>query len=493
MTRRSLLPVLVALPSVAIAWLLTHPDANLDLSAPVEHVVIVTNVSVLALLVALLVARSALQLGQYRILLLALGFMTMAGIFAVHGLTTPGVLLKGRAETDAEIVVGVSAALSLLIPALFFAVRYTRFAEDLERRWRVHPLPLLIIVTAALVSYAVVGLARPDVVSALFSALSRYGVAVPSGGYGYGFGGREQQGIDALPAVLAAITVLLLLFAAWRQAGEFRRSRLPMHGGLVGSYLFLAQAQVSMLLSPVWAISWWEYHSLMLAAVVLALGALFLELDRRRGLERFLPATVVERVIKGEPLRLGGERHVATILFADLRGSTALAEKLPPEAVVAVLNDYLGALARQVFGQGGVLDKFLGDGLMSIFGVFQDGTDGALPATRAALEMRRAVARLSAERAARGEPTVRFGVGIHTGEVVLGAVGLPERSDYTALGDTVNTASRLEALCKEYDVDVVLSGAVASRLRDGEVGLQALGEATVRGKSETISVFTIAR
>ncbi len=478
------------LPSVAIAWLLSHPDANILLPVPVEHVVLVTNVSLLALVTALLVARSALQLGQYQILLLALGFMSLAGIFAVHGLATPGVLLRDDKANDADVVVGISAAFSLYVPAIFFAVRYTRFAGDLERRWRVQPLPLLLAVGATLVAYAVVALARPDLIARLFGALARYGGVF--GVYGFGYGGREGQGIAPAPALFAAITVFLFLFAAWRQRRDFARSRLPMHGALVGSYLFLAQAEVSMLVSPVWSVSWWGYHSLMLAAVALALGALVLELDRRRGLERFLPATVVERVIRGEALRLGGERHVATILFADIRGSTALAEKLPPESVVAVLNDYLGALARSVFAEGGVLDKFLGDGLMSIFGVFQDGTDGALPATRAALAMRHAVARLTSERAARREPTVRFGVGIHTGEVVLGAVGLPERSDYTALGDTVNTASRLESLCKEYGVDVVLSEAVVSRLRDGEIAVRSLGEATVRGKADALKVFTLA-
>jgi class 3 adenylate cyclase len=90
--------------------------------------------------------------------------------------------------------------------------------------------------------------------------------------------------------------------------------------------------------------------------------ALFIELDRRRGLERFLPPNVVERVLQGDPLRLEGERLTVTILFADLRGSTALAERLAPEQVVAVLNTYLRVMAKSVIDAGGILDKFLGDG-----------------------------------------------------------------------------------------------------------------------------------
>src|SRR5437868_7840888 len=143
-------------------------------------------------------------------------------------------------------------------------------------------------------------------------------------------------------------------------------------------------------------------------AAVRALGALFLALDRRRGLERFLPPNVVERVLQGDPLRLEGERQTVTILFADLRGSTALAERLAPEDVVAVINAYVRVMARSVIDAGGILDKFTGDGLMAIFGAMGDATHGAAAATRAALTMRERLAALNAERAARGEPVVRF-------------------------------------------------------------------------------------
>src|SRR5207237_6875040 len=136
-------------------------------------------------------------------------------------------------------------------------------------------------------------------------------------------------------------------------------------------------------------------------------------------------------------------------------------------------------------------DKFLGDGLMAIFGALGDPTNGAAAAARAALAIRDRVGRLNEERAARGDPVVRFGVGMHTGDVVLGSVGLPERSDYTAIGDTVNTASRMETITKEYKVDAVLSGATAGHLRDDGVALRSLGEAQVRGKSNAVEVFTL--
>ncbi|OGO71654.1 MAG: hypothetical protein A3H36_07670 [Chloroflexi bacterium RIFCSPLOWO2_02_FULL_71_16] len=229
---------------------------------------------------------------------------------------------------------------------------------------------------------------------------------------------------------------------------------------------------------------------LMGLAVVLAIGALFLELDRRRGLERFLPPNVVERVIIGDRLSLEGERRTATILFTDLRGSTALAERATPEAAVATVNAYLRVMARAVIDAGGILDKFTGDGLMAIFGAMSDPASGARAAARAALRMRTDLGVLNTERSARGEPTVGYGIGIHTGEVVLGAVGLPERSDYTAMGDTVNTAARMESLTKEIGVDAVVSDATATLI--GAQGTRPLGDVTVKGKLSPIAVFALA-
>jgi adenylate cyclase len=286
------------------------------------------------------------------------------------------------------------------------------------------------------------------------------------------------------------VSAVLFIFAATRQAETYARTRFPMQGALVLSFIFLAEAQVIMVVSSFWTLAWWEYHVLMFAAVVLAMGALFLELDRRRGLERFLPAEVVERVVTGDPLRLGGERRAATVLFADLRGSTVLAEQLAAEHVVRLLNTYIGALAQCVFARGGMLDKFLGDGLMAVFGVLPDGSDGAVPAVQAALDMRREIQAVNARRVADGSTPIGFGVGIHTGEVVLGAIGIPQRSDFTAIGDTVNTAARLQEICKGHDVDIILSSQTVERLPADAFALRDLGPAEVRGKSQPVRILT---
>jgi len=490
--RPLLLLVVVTSPTVILAYLLADPQRNTPAFIPVEHFVITTNVSIVALLVAIFVARAALGSGHYRSLLIATGFLCMAGIFAVHGLSTPDVLQRGDKRDDAGLVVGVSAQLALWTSALFFAIRYTPVAAFLEKR--VAPRTLLAVVALAILLYAVVAIGWP----AAFGGLARW-ILIGGGAYAnydpstYPRGPAPDiyGGAGLVPFAVSGSTILLYGIAAWSQGRDYLRTRLPMQGALAASYVLLAQAQLSQFLGPVWTLSWWEYHGLMFAATVLALGALFLELDRRRGLERFLPPTVVERVIGGDPLRLEGERQRVTILFADLRGSTALAEKLAPEQVIAVMNAYLRLMARSVIDAGGILDKFTGDGLMAIFGAMGDPAYGAPAAARAALAIRSSITALNLERARNDEPVVQFGVGMHTGDVVLGAIGLPERSDYTAIGDAVNTASRMESLTKEYKVDAVLSGVTAGYLRGDGVETRSLGEAQVRGKSEAVPIFTL--
>ena len=470
-------------PTLLLAWLLATPGANSIFNIPLQHVVATTNISVVALLAGVLVGRSALQIGHYGTVLVSIGFMTMAGLFLVHALSTP----NGGLVTDpaAELVTGVSAQLALLLPAVIFALRYTRVRGILERR--VAPGPLLGAVVTALVAYAFLGLGWPGLFAGLARVLLAAGGAYsydPSG-YGYGTGGVE----GVLPYLAVGGTVALYAFAAWSAAREYLATRLPLAGALTLAFVVLAQAQISQVLGPVWSAAWWEYHGLMLAAVVLAVGAIFLELDRRRGLERFLPSAVVDRVLAGDAT-IAGERRTVTILFADLRGSTMLADMADPVKIVAVVNEYVRAFASAVLEHAGIIDKFTGDGVMAIFGADGDAAAGARSAAASALAIRERVRRLSAQRLAIGEPTLAFGVGVHHGEVVLGAVGLPERSDYTALGDTVNTAARMEELTKTLGVDIVVSAAVARLLEQGSA--TRIGEAEIRGKATALEVFALS-
>jgi class 3 adenylate cyclase len=468
----------ICVPLGVLLWLLRIPPTPADPATSFEHLVIVANVSLLALLVAVLVARAALLQKAYRVLFLALGFASMAGFFAVHGLATPGVILPTNGLTfaggtyheqhGAASILGISAYLSVLVPALFFSVRYLPLNWQSRQELLMPSRVLAGLVAVALVLYGCLSLRLTELVALL--------------------------PIDNPPFAFIAAggSVVLLLFAAWRQSVEYRGSRMPMQAAQVVSFLLLADAQVAMVIAPVWSLAWWEYHVIMLAAVAAALWALFIELDRRRGFERFVSPAVVERIMSGDSIQLGGERRTVTIMFADLRNSTQLAEKLPAEAVVGLLNSYVGTMAQCVFDHGGILDKYLGDGLMAIFGVLPEPTQGVAAAAKTVEAIRQSVAALNEDRAERGEREIKFGTGIHTGEVVLGAVGAPQRSDYTAIGDTVNTASRLESLCKEYHVDCVLSADAAALLTTANgYAVKPLGTAAIRGKEQPLQVFTL--
>ncbi len=472
--------VLAVSPTVILSLLLSTPSANSVFNVPVQHVVATTNVSVVALLAGVLVARAALAVHQFGTLLVALGFITMAGFFTVHALSTPGGGLVS--DPASGLVTGVSAELALMVPAAVFALRYTRVRAYLERR--IAPGPLVGAVVTSLLAYAVLGLGWPSAFDGLARVLLAAGGAYEYDPTGYGYGGGGREGV--FPYLAVGATVALYAFSAWHAGREFVRTRLPLAQALAFAFLLLGQAQLSQFLGPVWSLSWWEYHALMLAAVTIAVGAIFIELDRRRGLERFLPRAVVDRVMAGDA-KLVGERRTVTILFTDLRGSTALADRVDPERAVAVMNGYIRVFALSVLRHDGILDKFTGDGIMAIFGAGGAVQAGVEDAVASALDMRARLAQLSAQREAAGEPTLGYGVGLHVGDVVLGAVGLPERSDYTALGDTVNTASRMESLTKELGVDIVVTAEIARRLDPGLV--VPLGEALVKGKSAPLEVF----
>src|SRR5581483_2485152 len=238
----------------------------------------------------------------------------------------------------------------------------------------------------------------------------------------------------------------LLVFSAWRDAVIYRATGRPVNGASVLAFLWLADAQLLMILAPPWTIAWWTYHGLMLGAVVIALSAELVELDRLRDLQRFLAPSVVDRVLSGETPTLVGQRREITILFADLRDSTALAETLEPEEMAQLLNDFLGAVAGEIARFEGTVDKYLGDGLMAFFGDRPGQNDHTERAVRAALAMQQRMRELDSRWQMEGREPLGMGIGIATGVAIVGSTGSANRMDYTAIGTPVNIASRLTSL-----------------------------------------------
>lgn len=185
-----------------------------------------------------------------------------------------------------------------------------------------------------------------------------------------------------------------------------------------------------------------------------------------------------------------GTRQDLTVLFSDIRGFTPISEKMQPEDVVKLLNEYLGAMVDVIFRNGGFLDKYMGDGIMAIFTAPKRQAKHAEFAVRAACEMVQAVDRMKEQWAKEGRPVFDIGVGINSGEIVVGNIGSEKRLDYTAIGDNVNLAARLETLNKEYNTRIIISEETYSRVR-GIVEARDLGLASVKGKRDKIRVFGV--
>src|SRR3989442_3041572 len=166
-----------------------------------------------------------------------------------------------------------------------------------------------------------------------------------------------------------------------------------------------------------------------------------------------------------DSFKLGGVLQTITVLFADIRGFTRISEHAAPEKIVQLLNRYFSAMTDIIFAHGGTLDKYLGDGLMSLFGAPTATPKDAANALSAAVAMQRRMISINAELHDEGFPEIGIGIGLHTGEVTVGYIGSGRRSQYTAIGDTVNTASRLESNTKRGQILVSEVTAKAARSR----------------------------
>jgi len=204
----------------------------------------------------------------------------------------------------------------------------------------------------------------------------------------------------------------------------------------------------------------------------------------------YVSPDVLHELANDPELVAQGVRREVTFLFSDVRGSTALSENIAPEVWVAQLNEYLGQMSEAVFEYDGYLDKFMGDGIMAIWNAFGNQPDHADLAARAALEMLDRLEILNrAWETMENRTPFRIGVAIHTGEAIIGNVGSEERMQYTAIGDTVNTAARIEGMTKVYGVQLLVSETAHGKLSPGIVALEDIGEAEVRGRAQGVRVF----
>lgn len=212
--------------------------------------------------------------------------------------------------------------------------------------------------------------------------------------------------------------------------------------------------------------------------------------QERDAFARFLPAPLVEKLGRDGGASLGGEEGEATVLFADIRGFTTLSSGMSAADVVKMLNEYFTEMVEEVFAHHGVLDKFIGDGLCAAFPTAVTGENAAEQALRCAQAMLRRLEKLNEKRVARGEPPLAIGIGLHTGSVMCGNIGSPLRLEYTHIGDTVNTASRIEGLTKDLHTALLASSTTMERAGAGFTFIDK-GTLPVKGRPEPVHVFAL--
>jgi adenylate cyclase len=204
---------------------------------------------------------------------------------------------------------------------------------------------------------------------------------------------------------------------------------------------------------------------------------------------RFVNKEIAERAMAGT-LKLGGERKTATVFFSDIRNFTKLSDSLEPEEVVEFLNDYMTRMVKCVNDSGGVVDKFIGDYVMAVWGAPVEVERSAIVAVNAALAMREALIEFNRTRGDERHPVIRIGCGLNTGPVIAGQIGSNDRMEYTVIGDTVNVASRIESLNKAFATDILVSASTKEEL-GSEFLLEPMRPILIKGKEGPQQVYAV--
>ena len=289
-----------------------------------------------------------------------------------------------------------------------------------------------------------------------------------------------------------ALTALLLPLLLWASRRLHPGGAAALTAGLVAamaaaSWWLFAQQRI-----------WWPPMLPAMGAVAVygaaALVGYAIVRQRARQIRamfaQYTPPAVVSRLIaQPELMRLGGEAREVTLMFTDLANFTTLSEQLSAEQTVEVLTAYFNAMTPIVHATGGTVDKFIGDAVMAFWGAPLDDAQHAEHAVRAAIAMQQAMQPLVADLTARGLPPIHMRIGLHTGRVVVGNVGSEQRFSYTAIGDAVNLAARLEGANKAFGTGILLSATTAAQL-PATLALRALDDVVVKGKTEPVRVFT---
>lgn len=204
--------------------------------------------------------------------------------------------------------------------------------------------------------------------------------------------------------------------------------------------------------------------------------------------QKYVPQDLIDKYFEHPESMLVGDNRKVAVLFSDIRSFTTISEGLKPDELVSCLNDYFTVMVDIILNRKGIVDKYIGDAIMAFFGAPVDHPDDPFQSVMTALEMSRLVKQFNRQQAERGRPEFRIGVGVNWGEVTVGNIGTEKKMDYTVIGDTVNLASRLEGLTKEYRQEVIISEFLYHEVKD-KIPCRMLDVVAVKGKTKGVRIF----
>jgi len=300
-----------------------------------------------------------------------------------------------------------------------------------------------------------------------------------------------------------SLILCYLFYLALKLAAAYHRTHEPKHL-LLATVVLLGAFEIWSRIHETDIKAFFEQFRFLLVAVPLGVFLIYTIQEGRRAKEseekkklraafhQYLAPSVVEEVIKNpDRLKLGGEKKTLTVFFSDVRGFTSISEKLSPEKLVLLLNEYLNAMTSIILDNKGLVDKFIGDAIMAIWGAPVDDRQHAAHACTSAILMKRRLVDLTKDFEKRGLPRIDIGMGINTGEMVVGNMGSDQRFDYTVMGDNVNLASRLEGQTKNYHVSIIITEGTYEHVKGAGFTCRELDLIAVKGKSKPIRIYEL--
>ncbi|MBM4442800.1 MAG: CHASE2 domain-containing protein [Candidatus Rokubacteria bacterium] len=289
--------------------------------------------------------------------------------------------------------------------------------------------------------------------------------------------------------VAAVLAVALAPLGSWL---VLRLRAFRAFGAMIAVWLGLAGITlVAFSTSQLWIQSVAPTLALVLGYGATSIEHFIREQREKRRLSQFFSPDVLREIVRHpEHVQLGSARRLVTVFFSDLRGFTTLSERMEPEVLGEMLREYLSEMTEIVFQHKGTVDKYIGDCVMAMWNAPFDDPDHAVNAVRTALDFQERTLQVSAKWEEKLGGKIRNGCGINTGEAVVGTMGSRQRLEYTAIGDTVNLAARLESITKDYNSSIVISESTYDYVK-GQFMTRELGAVTVKGKTRPVKIFAV--